>query len=169
MQDKSLRLPPLLKLRRTGKSIARPPDAATIPSASILSIRSYNFPNLGNHSRPFAPFAICLSNHWKIQNYSVPIYSDFISPPPVRPLRVAGLQRTIVPIRCHIPSSLWKTRLRLYPIFGSWQVCCRCAVETRRCSNLLQVSRNKADAAKSATRIRVEMLKTFPHPMGAQP
>ena len=54
------------------------------------------------------------------------------------------------------------------PIFGSWQVCRSCAVETRRCSNLLQVSRNKANAIKSPARIRVEMLKTFPHPMGAQ-
>jgi hypothetical protein len=47
-----------------------------------------------NDSRPFASFAIYLSKHWKTQNYSVLNYSDFISPPPVRPLRAAGLQKS---------------------------------------------------------------------------
>ena len=36
----------------------------------------------------------------------------------------------------------------------------------RRRSNLLPASRNKTDAAKSAIRIRVKMLKTFQHPTG---
>jgi len=47
------------------------------------------------------------------------------------------------------------------PIFGSCQVCRRCAVEMCWCSNLLQTSRNKADTVKLAIRIRVKMLKNF--------